>query len=64
MWEFRIEKELSQRWIWTRSANGRTFQRSPGTYQSFGAALDNAMLYGFDATEHKFRLNDLPGLQG
>jgi hypothetical protein len=41
------------------SENGRTIRRSPTAYHSLGTALGNAMLYGFDGAQDKFRLIEL-----
>lgn len=61
MWEFVAHKFVEPpRWTWVRvSESGRAFQKSPATYESLGKAVGNAMLYGFDGTQHKCRLIEL-----
>jgi hypothetical protein len=58
MWEFAASEDPQQPgWRWARiSERGITYQRSPATFDSLGKALGNAMLYGFDGTQDKFRL--------
>jgi hypothetical protein len=61
MWEF-VEHKFVQpaRWTWSRvGASGRTYQKSPATYQSLGTAIGAAMLYGFDGQKDRFRLIEL-----
>ncbi len=61
MWLF-VNRKLVQptRWTWERvGSSGRVFQRSPASYQSLGAAIASAMVYGFDGGKDTFRLVEL-----
>jgi len=63
MWEFIAHKFVQPKlWTWAHiSANGRTVQRSPVAYQSFGTALRSAKRNGFDQKVHEFILLELQG---
>jgi len=63
MWEFIAHKFVQpERWSWVHvSKNGRTIQRSPVAYESFGNALSSATRCGFDRAQHDFVLLELQG---
>jgi hypothetical protein len=63
MWEFVAHKFVQPtRWSWAHiSKNGRTIQRSPVAYESFGNALSSATRHGFDRNEHEYVLIELQG---